>query len=158
LGPSRWNSGFADVILDGLLDFERDAASGGRLALSADELADHLVDGGGVGDGAAALDGGGDLVAELGVDAVGAVDEDDVGADAPGLADLGEGVDAERLGFIAGGDKGAGVGHGAADAEGLASVLGVELLLDGREEAVEIDVEEAEAIGLGRGGHGGTLM
>jgi hypothetical protein len=29
----------------------------------------------------------------------------------------------------------------------------VELLLDGREEAVEIDVEEGEAIGMGCGGH-----
>jgi hypothetical protein len=29
----------------------------------------------------------------------------------------------------------------------------VELLLDGREEAVEVDVEEAETIGMGWGGH-----
>jgi hypothetical protein len=29
----------------------------------------------------------------------------------------------------------------------------VELLLDGREEAVEVDVKEAEAVGVGRGGH-----
>jgi hypothetical protein len=32
----------------------------------------------------------------------------------------------------------------------------VQLLLDGREEAVEIDVEEAEAVGLGRIGHAVT--
>ncbi len=146
--------GFADVVLDGLLDGEGDAAGVGRLAFAAEELADHLVDRGGVGDGAAALDGGGDLVRELGVLGVVAVDEDDVGAEALGLADLGEGVDAEGLGLVAGGDEGAGIGHGAGDAEGLAAVFGVQLLLDGREEAVEIDVEEAEAVGFLRRGHG----
>jgi hypothetical protein len=30
----------------------------------------------------------------------------------------------------------------------------VELLLDGGEEAVEVDVEEGEAVGMGGGGHG----
>jgi len=29
----------------------------------------------------------------------------------------------------------------------------VELLFDGREEAVEVDVEEGEAVGMGWGGH-----
>ncbi len=116
--------------------------------LAADQLANHLVDRGRMGDGAAALDRGGDLVRVLGVHGVRAVDEDDVRAEALGFADLGEGVDAERLGLVAGGDQRAGIGHGAADAERFAAVFGVDLLLDGREEAVEIDVQEAETVGL----------
>ena len=52
--------GFADVLVDGLLDVEGDLAGAGRLLLAAHELADHLVDGGGVGDGAGELDGLGD--------------------------------------------------------------------------------------------------
>ena len=34
-------------------------------------------------------------------------------------------------------------------ASGLAAVFGVELLLDRGEEAVEVDVQEAEAVGMG---------
>jgi hypothetical protein len=140
--------GFADVVADGLLDGEGDLARCGRVALAADELADHLVDGWGVGDGTDALDRRGYVVGELRVFGMGAIDEDDVGDEAFGFAYLGEGFDAEGLGFVAGGDERAGVGHGAADADGLAAVLGVKLLLYGRKEAVEIDVQEAEQVGL----------
>ena len=70
-----------------------------------------------------------------------------------GFADLGSGLDAEGLGFVAGGDAAGGVGHGGDDGEGVAAVFGMELLFDGREEAVEVDVEEGEAVGLGGGGH-----
>ena len=72
-----------------------------------------------------------------------------LGADLLGFADLRAGLDAEGLGLVAGGDAAGGVGHGGDDGEGLAAILGVELLLDRREERVEVDVEEAEAIGLG---------
>jgi hypothetical protein len=141
--------GFADVVADGLLDFEGDGAGAGRLLLAAEELADHLVDGGGVGDGAAAVDGLRDFVGILGVDAVVAFDEDDFGADALGLADLGAGLDAEGLGLVAGGDAAGGVGVGGDDGEGAVAEFGVELLLDRGEEGVEVDVEEGEAVGLG---------
>ena len=73
--------GFADVLVDGLLDVEGDLAGAGRLLLAAHELADHLVDGGVVGDGAGEFDGFGDGVGVLGVVGVVAFDEDDVGAD-----------------------------------------------------------------------------
>ncbi len=76
--------------LDGLLNFERDAAGVGRLLLAADELADHLVDGWCVGHGATTLYRGGDLVRELGVDRVRAVDQDDAGDELLRFADLGE--------------------------------------------------------------------
>ncbi len=46
-----------------------------------------------------------------------------------------------------------GVGEGGDDGEGFAAVFGVELLLDGREEAVEVDVEEGEAVGMDWRGH-----
>ncbi len=141
--------GFADVFVDGLLDGEGDLAGAGRFLLAADELADHLVDGGVVGDGADELDGFGDVVGVLGVVGVVACDEDDAGAELLGFADLGAGLDAEGLGLVAGGDAAGGVGHGGDYGEGLAAVLGVELLLDGREEAVEVDVEEGEAVGMG---------
>ncbi len=107
-----------------------------------------------MGDGADAFDGGDDAVGVFRVGGVVAVDEDDAGADAFGVADAGAGLDAEGLGFVAGGDEGGGVGHGGDDAGGLAAVLGMELLFDGREEAVEVDVEEGEEVGLSGGAHG----
>ncbi len=145
--------GFADVFVDGLLDVEGDLAGAGRFLLAAEELADHLVDGGVVGDGAGEFDGFGDGVGVLGVLGVVAFDEDDAGAEFFGFADLGAGFDAEGFGLVAGGDADGGVGEGGDDGEGLAAVFGVELLLDGREEAVEVDVEEGEAIGMEGGGH-----
>ena len=145
--------GFADVVLDGLLDGEGDLASGGRVALAAEELADHLVDGGRVGDGADAFNGGDNFVGVLGVGGVVAVDEDDVGAEAFGFADAGAGFDAEGLGLVAGGDERGGVGHGGDDAGGLVAVLGMKLLLYRRKEAVEVDVEEGEEVGLSSGAH-----
>ena len=84
---------------------------------------------------------------------VASVDEDDAGADAFGVEDAGAGFDAESFGLVTGGDEGGGVGHGWDDAGGLAAVLGVELLFYGGEEAVEVDVQEAELVGLEVGGH-----
>jgi hypothetical protein len=57
-----------------------------------------------VGDGADARDGLCDLVRILCVVFVVAVDEDDPGADLLGFADLRAGLDAKRLGLVAGGD------------------------------------------------------
>ena len=150
--------GFADVVLDGLLDVEGDLAGVGGLAFAAEELADHLVDGGRVGYGADAFDGGDDLVGVLGVGGVVAVDEDDVGADAFGIADAGAGLDAEGLGFVAGGDERGGVGHGGDDAGGAIAVLGMKLLLDRRKEAVEVDVEEGVEVGLSGRAHGRIIF
>lgn len=81
-------------------------------------------------------------------------DEDDAGTEFFCFADLGAGFNAKGLGFVAGCDANGGVGHGGDDGEGFAAVFGVELLFDGREEAVEVDVEEGEAVGMGWGGHG----
>ena len=86
-------------------------------------------------DRAAAVDGLRDAVGVVGVDAVVALDEDDFGADAFRFADLRAGLDAEGLGLVAGGDAAGGVGVGGHDGEGAVAVLGVELLLDRREEA-----------------------
>jgi len=90
--------GFADVVLDGLLDGEGDLAGVGGLAFAAEELADHLVDAGGVGYGADAVYRFYNFVGIFGVGGVVAVDEDDVGADALGFADAGAGFDAEGFG------------------------------------------------------------
>ena len=81
-------------------------------------------------------------------------DEDDTGTEFFGFADLCAGFDVEGFGFVAGGDADGGVGHGGDDGEGFAAVFGVELLFDGREKAVEVDVEEGEAVGMEWGGHG----
>ena len=140
--------GFADVRADGLLDLEGDGAGAGRFLLAAHELADHLIDGRSVGDGAATFDRFRDAVGIFGIDAVVAFDEDDGGTDAFGFADLGSGFDAEGLGFVAGGDAAGGVGVGGDDGEGAVAVFGVKLLLDGGKEAVEVDVQEGEAVGL----------
>ena len=138
--------GFADVVADGLLDFEGDGAGAGRFLLAAHELADHLVNGGRVRDGATAFDGLRNAVGIVGVDAVVAFDEDDVGADALGFADLGSGLDAEGFGFVAGGDAAGGVGVGGDDGEGTIAEFGMELLFDRRKERVQVDVEEVEAV------------
>jgi len=82
-----------------------------------------------------------------------AIDEDDAGAEALGFADAGSGLDAESFGFVAGRDEGSGVGDGGDDADGFVAEFGVELLLDGREEAVEVDVEEGEEVGLSGRAH-----
>src|SRR5260370_33048331 len=81
-------------------------------------------------------------------------DEDDVGADLFGLADLGSGFDAEALGLVAGGNAAGGVGHGGDHGKGPASVLRVQLLFYRREEAVQVDVEEGESGGSEGVGHG----
>jgi len=104
-------------------------------------------------DGADAFDRCDDLVGVFGVGGVLAVDEDDVGAEAFGFADAGAGLDAEGFGFVAGGDEGGGVGHGGDDAGRAVAVFGVELLFYRREEAVEVDVEEGEEVGLSGGAH-----
>jgi hypothetical protein len=138
--------GLADMFIDGLLDVESDAAGAGRFALATEELADHLVDGGRVGDGADEVDGFGDAAGEVGVVIVAAVDEDDAGTLLLGFADLGAGSDAEGFGLVAGGDAAGGVSDGGDDGEGTVAVGGVEMLLDGGEEGVEIDVEEGELL------------
>ena len=145
--------GVADIVLDGLFDVESDASGVGGLALAAEELAGHLVDAGGVGDGADALYRGNNFVRIFRVGGVVAVDEDDVRADALGVADAGSGLDAEGLGLVAGGDEGGGVGHGGDDAGGLVAELGMDLLFYRREEAVEVDVEEGEEVGLSSRAH-----
>ena len=75
-------------------------------------------------------------------------DEDDLGADSLSLGDPRAGLDAEGFGLVAGRDAAGGVGEGGDDGDGAAAILGVELLLDRGEEAVEIDVEAGEAVGL----------
>ena len=144
---------FADVVPDSLLDGERDLAGGRRVALAAEELADHLVDGRRVGDRADALYRCDNFVGIFRVRGVVSVDKDDIRADAFGLADAGTGLNAEGFGLVAGGNERGGVGHGGDDAGGLVAVLGMELLLHRREEAIEIDVEEGEEVGLSGGAH-----
>ena len=140
--------GVADVGADGLLDGEGDLARARRLALAADELADHLVDRGVCATGQSGRRprrcAGSSRRSRRG-----GRDEDNLRADALGLAHLRAGPDAEGLGLVAGGDAAGGVGHPGDDGERAAAVLGVELLLDRGEEAVEVDVQEGEAVGRG---------
>jgi hypothetical protein len=63
------------------------------------------------------------------------------------------GLDAEGLRLVAGGNAAGGVGHRWDDGEGAVAVFGMELLLDGSKEAIEVDVEKAEPVGLGGAGH-----
>ena len=145
----------SDVLVNGLLDLEGDLAGAGRLLLAAHKLADHLVDGGVVRDGAGEVDGLGDGVGVPKRPGVAAFDEDDAGAEFFGFADLRASLDAEGFGLVAGSDADGGVGHGGDDGERFAGVvLLVKLLFYGRKKAVEVDVEEGEAVGMGWGGHG----
>ena len=70
--------------------------------------------------------------------------EDDVGASSLGFADIGAALDPELLGFIGGGDARGGVGHRGNDGDGFSAKLGVELLFDGREVAVEIEEHRSQ--------------
>src|ERR1035441_6598328 len=104
--------GFADVVADGLLDGERNAAGLRRLLLAAHQLADHLVDAGRVRYRAAAVYSFRDSLRVFSVDTVVAFDEDDLRADLFRLAHQRAGLDAERLGLVAGGNADRGVGPG----------------------------------------------
>jgi hypothetical protein len=137
-----------------LFDLKGNLSSARGLLLAAHELADHLVDRGCVRDGAGKLDCFSDAMGVLGVVSVIARDKDDVGAELLGFADLGSGFDAKGLGLVAGGDAAGGVGHGGDDGEGPTSVLRVQLLFYRREEAVQVDVQEAEAVGMESVGQG----
>jgi hypothetical protein len=146
--PMEQQQGFADVVADGLLDGERNPAGLRRLLLAAHQLANHLVDGRRVRDRAAAVDSHGNLLRILGVDGVVALDEEDLPADLFRLAHQRAGLDAEGLGLVAGGDADRGVGVGGDDGQRAIAIFRVQLLLDRREEAVQVDVEEAEAVGF----------
>src|SRR5258707_202946 len=87
-----------------------------------------------------------------------ASDEDNAGAEFFGFADLGAGFDAKSLGFVAGGDAARGVGHGGNDGERFSAVLLMKLLFDRGEEAVQVDVQEAETVGMENGGHGSCAL
>ena len=82
-----------------------------------------------------------------------AADQDDFRAKPLGLTDLGEGLDAEGLGLVACRNQRSRVGHGAADADRPPAKLRVDLLFDRRKEAVQVDVQKAEAIVLERRSH-----
>jgi hypothetical protein len=147
----------AHVVLDRLLDGEGDLASARRFLLAAHQLADHLVDARRVGHRAASLDCLRDAARVVRVDAVFSHDKDDLRADAFGLADLRACLDAERLGLVAGRDAAGGIGQGGDDGERPPAILRVQLLLDRGEEAVEIDMQEREAVGLGGIGHAASV-
>jgi len=93
------------------------------------------------------------IVRVFGVVGVITGDENDARAKLFGFSNLGAGLDPEGLGFVAGGDAACSVGHCGDDSERFATIFLVKLLFDGREEAVEVDVEEGEAIGMRRGRH-----
>jgi len=59
------------------------------------------------------------------------------------------GLDAQCFGLVAGRDAAGGVGLGGDNGERAAAIFRVQLLLHRGEEAVEVDVEEAEASGWG---------
>ena len=141
---------FANVSVDGLLDVECDAACAWRFLFAANELADHLVNRRIVGDGADRLYGVGDCFGIFCVLGVIALDEDDLGAALFCFAYLRAGLDAEGLRLIARGNAAGGVSHGGDDCEGTVAVFGMELLLDGGEEAVEVDIGESRTGQVGK--------
>jgi hypothetical protein len=77
-----------------------------------------------------------------------ACDEDNVWADLFGFSNLGSGFDAKGLGLIAGSDAAGGVCHGRYYGEGPAPIFRVQLLFYRCEETVQVDMEEAEAVGM----------
>ena len=79
--------------------------------------------------------------------------ENDVGANLFGFADLGSGFDAEFLGLVARSDAAGGIGHRGDYGERPVSILRVQLLFYRREETVQVDVQETESIGMGGVGH-----
>ena len=89
---------------------------------------------------------GEDAFVERGVAAMVSAGEEEVGAAALGFTDLHAGADAEGLGLIAGGNDGARIHRGRADGDRVSAQRRIELLFDGREIAVEIEVKPAEGV------------
>jgi len=102
-------------------------------------------------DGAASLDRRRDASRVVGVDAVLAHDEDDLRADELGLADQRSRLDAESLRLVAGRDATGGVRLRRNHRDGTIAIFGRQLLIDQGEKAVEIDVEDGEAVRLESG-------
>ena len=85
-----------------------------------------------------------DLLVKSNVSGVVAGHQDDFGASLFGVGDVCSAFDAEFLGFVRGGDARGCVGHGGDDRHRLTSEFWVELLLDGREIAIEVKEHRPE--------------
>jgi hypothetical protein len=109
------------------------------LALGAHEAAGHLVDRHHFLDRQAGVDRLEDALVIVGVEPVIGLHPDDVRAEAPRFAHQGTGLDAERLGRIAGGDRHGGFRRCLHDDHRLAAQGRGLLLLARREEGVEIE-------------------
>ena len=129
-----------DGGFDGLGDFSGLVG----FALFAEEAASHFVDRADFVDGEVFFDALDDAVVIVGVFGGGGLDADELRAHLEGVADFGAGFDAELLGFVAGGDDGAGVAFGWGDAHGDAAQVWVFRLLDACEIAIEIQVQPPE--------------
>ncbi len=162
--------GFVQVAGDFCQELVRgDAGGGGEAGLLEDAAANLEGDGGGIewkvgdievgfieGEG---LDdpgeGGEDFADALGlaaIDVEAGGDDDELGALPQGEEGGHGGADAERAGLVGAGGEDAAAVACAADADGLAAERGVIALLDGRVEAVHIEVDDFAP----PGGHGGN--
>ena len=70
--------------------------------------------------------------------------QDDIGALLLGDADVGSAFDAEFFGLVRGCDAHRGVGHCGDNGNGFSAQFGVELLLDGRKIAVEVEEHRSQ--------------
>jgi hypothetical protein len=117
----RAGEAFADLIAQGLFDFERELARKRHLALGAHQAASHFVDRADLLDRHAGVDGFQDALVIIGVETVIGLHRDDVGAQPPRLAHERAGLDAESLGGVAGGDGDGGIGERLHDDDRLAA-------------------------------------
>lgn len=121
------------------LDLQRQFARDRHLALGADQSAGHFVDRHDFLDRQAGIDRGQNALVIFAVDPVIGRHRDDVGAQAPRLAHECAGLNAERLGRVARGNRDGEFRERLHDDDGLAAQGRGLLLLARRKEGVEIE-------------------
>jgi hypothetical protein len=142
----RAGEAFADLLAQSAFDLERELARNRHLALGAHQAAGHLIDRQNLLDRQAGIDRLQNAVVIVGIDLVPRLHRDDVPAKSPRIAHERAGLDAEGLGFVAGGDGDGRIRQRLHHDDRLALQGGIFLLLARREEGVEIEEQPLDCV------------
>jgi hypothetical protein len=135
----RAGEAFADLLAQGALHLQGQFPRDRHLTFGAHQLAGHLVDRAHLLDRKAGVDRLQDALVILAVEPVIGLHRDHVRAQLARIAHQGAGLDAERLGRVAGGNRHGALRQRLNDDDGLAAQGRGLLLLARREESVEIE-------------------
>jgi hypothetical protein len=131
------------------LDLERELAGNVNVPFGAHEAAGHFVDRADLLDRQAGIDRLQDALVIVGIEAMIGLDRNNGRAQPPRVPHQGAGLDAERLGRVAGGNGDGGIRRNLHDDDRLVAQGRVFLLLARRKEGVEIEEQPLHRI-LGR--------